>query len=718
MGQCLSKDSVPKAVRVAATAEAPAAPQQAAVPSEQKDPAVPEPAAAACQVVGKTDLDGAYQGSCGPLCEIERRQHLLDLNILYTEPERRFDDITKLCAMVFKVPIALVSLVDQQVQWFKAVQGLDTDNTPRNMSFCAWTLLPAYPEALVVQDAHRDARFKDNPLVVGPPYIRFYAGCPLVCSNGMRLGSLCIIDREPRTFEAESCNMLANMAEMVIREIEKEKALEEHKRQQQRNSQPDKQQHLLRAFDAFGEAIMLVDASSESWNVVFANEAWETLVGHRRNLPGTQTPFWDIFELPGNNSTGRHAEEYADAIAKQQNFELLVTYPAQNSNGANTSSTGLRYATATFRCAANTGLDQHMPLIGIPNFLPSTAEGGNGFYFVSINEVESQSSSRFTSASDISPTILSPKQQAARKPARLPSFSLIQKDEPFADIKLGPLLGKGAFGRVFRGTWNGKLVAVKVIEYSQEQMDDGCLLEGILSEQVQHPNVVRTFKHATRPSKMSADRLTEVEEDGMLGSNGLPSSHIRAAEQRLETWLVLEFCNRGCVGDGVTKGWFRKQGSRFEPDLKAILPTAREIAGALSYLHSKNILHGDLTGSNVLLTVTAEGSRGWMAKVSDFGLSRLISNEAPIIETRTYGTVTHMPPELLMDGKMSKAVDVWSFGVVLWEMYMGRAPYAGLSHSQVLHTVGSGKGLPMPTDAPAGFIELLSACLSRTPEQR
>eukprot|EP00878_Enallax_costatus_P031151 GHUV01034037.1.p1 GENE.GHUV01034037.1~~GHUV01034037.1.p1 ORF type:complete len:246 (-),score=43.52 GHUV01034037.1:207-944(-) len=84
-----------------------------------------------------------------------------------------------------------------------------------------------------------------------------------------------------------------------------------------------------------------------------------------------------------------------------------------------------------------------------------------------------------------------------------------------------------------------------------------------------------------------------------------------------QTWLVLEFCNRGCVGDGVTKGWFRKQGSRFEPDLKAILPTAREIAGALSYLHSKNILHGDLTGSNVLLTVTAEGSRGWMAKVGD-----------------------------------------------------------------------------------------------------
>lgn len=83
----------------------------------------------------------------------------------------------------------------------------------------------------------------------------------------------------------------------------------------------------------------------------------------------------------------------------------------------------------------------------------------------------------------------------------------------------------------------------------------------------------------------------------------------------MQTWLVLEFCNRGCVTGAVSKGWFMKQGSRYEPDLKVILPTAREIASALSYLHSKNILHGDLTGSNVLLTVTAEGNRGWMAKV-------------------------------------------------------------------------------------------------------
>lgn len=211
----------------------------------------------------------------------------------------------------------------------------------------------------------------------------------------------------------------------------------------------------------------------------------------------------------------RHQDAYADAIAKQQNFELLVTMPSDGSDGGAAHGSGkssfsgaVRYATATFRCAANTGLDQYMPLIGIPNFLPSMTEGGKSFYFVSISEVEPQpSSSPFTSANGIHTSIISssnsgqPKQrQAGAKKPQLPSFSLMSKDEPFADIKLGPLLGKGAFGRVFRGMWNGKLVAVKVIEYSQDQMDDGCLLEGILSEQVQHPNVVS--RHSVQQSSV------------------------------------------------------------------------------------------------------------------------------------------------------------------------------------------------------------------------
>jgi GAF domain-containing protein len=122
---------------------------------------------------------------------------------------------------VFGVPIVLVSLVDSERQWFKSSVGLQgVTETARHSSFCAWTLLPQDPECLVVSDARSDARFRNNPLVSGPPYIQFYAGCPLVSSSGQRMGSLCAIDKYPRHFTSEDCNLLCNLAEFVVRELE------------------------------------------------------------------------------------------------------------------------------------------------------------------------------------------------------------------------------------------------------------------------------------------------------------------------------------------------------------------------------------------------------------------------------------------------------------------------------------------------------------------
>lgn len=126
---------------------------------------------------------------------------------------------------VFSVPIVLVSLVDKDRQWFKSVMGLPgVTETDRQSSFCAWTMLPQSPECLVVSDARNDARFRDNKLVTGPPHIQFYAGCPLVSSNGMRLGSLCIIDTHTRYFTTEDCNLLCNLTEIAVREIEAQRA--------------------------------------------------------------------------------------------------------------------------------------------------------------------------------------------------------------------------------------------------------------------------------------------------------------------------------------------------------------------------------------------------------------------------------------------------------------------------------------------------------------
>ena len=152
-----------------------------------------------------------------PVDELLRLETLRNLKILDTDPEERFDRITRLAKRVFGTPIALVSLVDADRQWFKSRQGLDAVETPRDISFCGHAILN--DEILVVNDAHTDERFCDNPLVSSDPKIRFYAGCPLSAPNGSKIGTLCIIDREPRELDQEDRDMLDELARMVEEEV-------------------------------------------------------------------------------------------------------------------------------------------------------------------------------------------------------------------------------------------------------------------------------------------------------------------------------------------------------------------------------------------------------------------------------------------------------------------------------------------------------------------
>jgi diguanylate cyclase (GGDEF)-like protein len=152
-----------------------------------------------------------------PVDEASRLDALRSLNILDTAAEERFDRLTRLAKRAFGVPIALVSLVDANRQWFKSCQGLSVSETPRHVSFCGHAILSR--EVLVVPDALLDERFHDNPLVVGEPKIRFYAGCPLAAPNGSRLGTLCLIDREPRALDAGDLEVLRDLAGMAEREV-------------------------------------------------------------------------------------------------------------------------------------------------------------------------------------------------------------------------------------------------------------------------------------------------------------------------------------------------------------------------------------------------------------------------------------------------------------------------------------------------------------------
>ncbi|MGE3512155.1 MAG: GAF domain-containing protein, partial [Vicinamibacterales bacterium] len=154
-----------------------------------------------------------------PPSEPERLATLRSLGILDSPPEQAFDDLTRLAALVSGAPIALISLVDVGRQWFKSTYGIDVVQTPRDVAFCARAILtPA--DTMVVEDATRDVRFADNPLVTGDPHIRAYAAVPLVWADGQALGTLCVIDRVPRRMTDEQLDALRRLGRQVISQIE------------------------------------------------------------------------------------------------------------------------------------------------------------------------------------------------------------------------------------------------------------------------------------------------------------------------------------------------------------------------------------------------------------------------------------------------------------------------------------------------------------------
>jgi len=152
-----------------------------------------------------------------PAEELRRLGALRASGLLDTPPEERFDRVTRMAQRLFDVPIALISLVDEDRQWFKSRQGLEMRETPRAFSFCSHAI--AGDEILQVADAEVDARFADNPLVLGDPNIRFYAGAPISAPDGSKLGTLCVIDRRPRHLSVGDVEALRDLAHMVEAEV-------------------------------------------------------------------------------------------------------------------------------------------------------------------------------------------------------------------------------------------------------------------------------------------------------------------------------------------------------------------------------------------------------------------------------------------------------------------------------------------------------------------
>jgi serine/threonine protein kinase len=180
-------------------------------------------------------------------------------------------------------------------------------------------------------------------------------------------------------------------------------------------------------------------------------------------------------------------------------------------------------------------------------------------------------------------------------------------------------------------------------------------------------------------------------------------------------WIVQELCDKGSLAIAIKQGALRvEQGNvKSDPDMHAVLETAADVARGMQYLHAHDVIHGDLSSNNVVFISSEEDSRklGFTAKISDLGLSRALGGDCA---TKTVGTISHMPPELLTSGVMAKGGDVYSFGVMLWELYTGKRAWSGCSQAQVIFAITCKKaGLELPSDAPAGYAALAMQCMDR-----
>ncbi|GIL45404.1 hypothetical protein Vafri_2654 [Volvox africanus] len=321
--------------------------------------------------------------------------------------------------------------------------------------------------------------------------------------------------------------------------------------------------------------------------------------------------------------------------------------------------------------------------------------------------------------------------------------------DDLSDVRNLHLVGKGTFGRVYKGEWKGVTVALKVIsvpvsQYGQAQWQH-VLGEAAISTLLNHPCVLQTYSVALLEYSPAAKPVSSNSEDAVCRNNTPPSEQGdgnsgQAQKQQQQQQqqpapnagatvddmvpfyqlkMVSEFCDGGSVVQALRRMQYYDAVSGGILRLPVIIDIASQVASGMAYLHSANIIHADLKAANVLLK-QQPGSGRLQAKVGDFGLSfRLEEPEATHVTKGQLGSITHMAPEVLLHGHVSKASDVYSFGILLYELYTGEQAYLDIPQPMLAYHVATSGGRPLlPSHCPAAYRGLAKACWASDPTAR
>ncbi|KAG2442225.1 hypothetical protein HYH02_009709 [Chlamydomonas schloesseri] len=279
-------------------------------------------------------------------------------------------------------------------------------------------------------------------------------------------------------------------------------------------------------------------------------------------------------------------------------------------------------------------------------------------------------------------------------------------------IVLEGVLGHGSFGTVYKGTWQGLTVAIKTVVFSANQESrKHALKEAALCQSISHPNIIATYASELQPIGVLPSATTSEQASTSVNTPMAPASGLHAiTDWRL--YIIQDFADGGPLGNlyGHRALWL----SPGVVNLAAVVPLALGIARALAHLHSKRIVHGDLNPNNVLLKRDAAEPSGYAVKVGDFGLSLMLPSDRTHLSNIRMGTMFYICPAVACKGQVGPAADVFSLGVLLWELYHGRR--AGIRTQEGPRYCSNFPAFP-PT-CPEIYKAATLQCLQRQPQNR